>query len=409
MNPNPLIVIRRLGWTACLCLLFFQSVSAQNLEVQEFVFDGSDVPDFITADPALRGRMSELLVQGLQSKVKCGQISFTSRDQLTYRAEHDWDFTTVLKNKVKPTKVGDTKYFASVICFFRLASIASDGLVETINLTFRTKVLVVDAKGKKVYKKSSSIPAKIDPYCGTISDSWISKRDFEQLMTTGLIDAFLRAKPRRERLALTCGRSFQLNDRLARLDSFQVRRRKKQLTALSEEGTFYNLELDMGGVDPEFSEWFFGLDLSSKLKQKGTLKDLTNQRQYELVASIHSKENRIDSTGTVAASDPAVTYFDGDRPVTQFHLTRTGSMRGIWEGDTVVVGYDYDGLINYYINNRWVALSQHFPPNKPKKEKFSSDAFFHERSLSRREREMLVHALLSFELGQVINSVALED
>ncbi len=395
-------------------LVLAHLLSAQTLEVQEFVFVGGGTPDYVSADPLLRDRMMDLLTQGLASEIGFEEVTFHDPAGLTYRdSEYNWEGgLESVWNDVRPRRDGDATYFASAISFFKLSSVVTDRDapwdVEAYHLTFRTKILVLDRESKKVFRKSSSIQAKIYPDCKQLGDTRIRREDFDFLMATGLKDLFSKKKPKRERMVLTCGRSMQLKERLARLDSFEVRRQGNRLNALYAGDIFYDLELTMGSGFITSQQWHFGLDITDEANRKGRLRDLTNDRQYDLVASINADKNFESSGESIAVRNPSVAYFEKDKPIAQFFLTSTGSMKGVWEQDTVVVGYDYDELINYYINGEWVGLSKHLPAPNPQKEDYV-DVFFHERSLPSHQREKLIHALLAFEISQAIYSATAGD
>ncbi|MEM9327017.1 MAG: hypothetical protein AAGA85_15220 [Bacteroidota bacterium] len=378
-------------------------LKAQTVEVQEFVFEGIECPDFISFDPDFRVQMTTLLKSRLAAVVGASEVTFGSTGDFAYRAG-DLESDEPVKNQLDIPKGGPDQHYASIVSYFKGSSYyADEGTIGTyVNL--KTRVLVLNSKGKRIYKGLSSIPAQIDTQCRMISDSWIAAEDFKGMLSRGVAEAFDGEQPGNKRLVLRCGRSIPMHDRLARLDSFEVRKGQRQISAVVSDSIFSTLKLDLGGKDPELIESFHGWDVRKKMRQDGLLIDGGDGREYQ-VSIIRQKVKRPtanDSTKLFNTGRSIVRYYHDGNFFSEFRQTPSGSIKGLWQGEIVVVGVDYDGLVNYYIDNRWAALSKYFPADSQEGDKFALDVFYCKPDLSDYHRRLLVKAMLTFDLSQAI-------
>ena len=173
--------------------------------MQEFVFQDDFCLDYISDDSIFRKKLADLVTSSFQSELGVKDIVFREPGMVSFRtSDMSWFEISDLHNEVEPNEDGQFDFFGSIVTYFKPPYEPYDEQTKPTDITFRTKILVVDSRGKKVFKKASTLHGVVDVSCSTAGSSWLTMEDFKELITQGISDASVKKAPKRDPFAISC-------------------------------------------------------------------------------------------------------------------------------------------------------------------------------------------------------------
>ncbi|SNS42375.1 hypothetical protein SAMN05421640_0079 [Ekhidna lutea] len=386
----------------CFTMVTTMQSNSQTIQVNNFELRCEDCLGIVKDSPNLRAETIKIIEDKLSAKLGIKEFIYINPDKFIEKKN------TFIFPGIKPKITeGKADYFANIIYRFVKGGTTSTPKYTIQNVNFKLQVFVVNKKRKKVLKESIVIPAQKNAFTPYIHDQWYSVEDIEYLLQTANSSLFLKKKGKPKRRVLKAGKSEELKAFLDKTDSLLLRNKKKNYMLFSEGDEVQRFVMKQGVKNEEFTERFFNLDLSDRIKQKISIDEMRSGKRYDVVSSVSAQEN-FNHSWTGDEDDPMVTFYEGDTLVSALTLIHD-DLIGKWGTDTLkVIEIDSDYL-EYRMNNEKVGLSAQLTVIEGgKKNRVTKFHFL--KSLTIEEIQKLIYAYFAHNLAvEMEYEISMED
>ena len=289
--------------------------------------------------------------------------------------------------------------------------IGSRPLVES-RYILKMGMTVLDKKGKTVHKNTINIPFLTAPG-DYLYQGLISKDDFKLLYEDGLAQ-LLQYDPQKMEVRKVGRQHYVEYDSFtSNSDYYQFvysqERRREQSHALKDQNDSVVAVFDLNNspVNREFTEEYFGLNLSDRLKMKAGFFNGLLDQTYEIVAGYSIGEYY---EGELVDDNAIVIFRHEEEELGRFAVINDHQLIGKWKGSAYQINYFEElDLIEINRDKQMVAVQQSGVFAKMKSGYIHKQNLFVSNAWNNKELGELVNVLIAFQLAYDLEVSALEE